>query len=451
MMVTKEFIGDVMVTKNNNELTINYPDGTNEKIPFDDTRYDRYFNVIGSMLGFITKEDNGNMLTLAPYVLLHNHGEYSLLDGMSTAKKVAEKLSNTDAVYTPYYALTDHGMMSGSPSFYAALSKKGKRAITGCEFYLQSALGYNLHLILLAKDETGYRNLCYLMTKAQTNFYRHANITFEMLKEHHEGLICLSACLAGEIAQYILKDDMDSAGEVVEFYQDLFGDDFYLEIQNHGIEDEATVRKGVFELSETYGVKVVATTDSHYINKEDKYAHEILLAIGTKKKMSEEDRFVFDGTGYHILSADEFYDLFEDHPEVISNAFEIAQKCKFSFTKQKIEMPYFEIPEGYSEAEYFDYLTMEGFKKRFEGKPEFTSQEYLDRVKYELDIIHQMGFEGYLLIVQDFINYAKSNGIAVGPGRGSAVGSLVSYCLKITDLDPIPYGLLFERELRMRS
>jgi DNA polymerase-3 subunit alpha len=272
-----------------------------------------------------------------------------------------------------------------------------------------------------------------------------------MLKEHHEGLICLSACLAGELAQYLIHDDMDRAEEFVEIYQDLFGDDFYLEIQNHGLEEEAIVREKVFELAEQYGLKVVATTDSHYINKEDSYAHEILLAIGTKKTMSDENRFVFDGTGYHILNADEFYDLFEDHPETISNAFEIAEKCKFHFKKQIIEMPYFEIPEGFSEAEYFDHLVMEGFKKRFEGTPEYTSQEYIDRVNYELGIIHQMGFEGYLLIVQDFINWAKSNGIAVGPGRGSAVGSLVSYCLSITDLDPIPYGLLFERELRMRS
>ena len=453
MSVTTKYEGFVDVSKNGNMLVVHYPDGTKENIDFNETKYDRFFNKIGTMLGYVKKEDNAYSLMLAPYVMLHNHGESSLLDGMSQPKQIAKKLNGDDEVYTPVFALTDHGLPSGLPAFDAAMNKAGLCPINGVEFYAESMNGTekNHHLILIAKNETGYVNLSHLCTKAQTNFYRHANITYEMLKQHHEGLICLSACLAGELPQYILHNDMDRAEEFIEFYQDLFGDDFYLEIQNHGIEDEAIVRERVFELAEQYGIKVVATTDSHYINKEDSYAHEILLAIGTKKKMSEEDRFVFDGTGYHILNANEFYDLFEDHPETISNAFEIARKCNFHFSKKVIEMPYFEIPEGFTEAEYFDHLVMEGFKKRFEGKPEFTSQEYNDRVKYELGIIHQMGFEGYLLIVQDFINWAKSNGIAVGPGRGSAVGSLVSFCLSITDLDPIPYGLLFERELRMRS
>ena len=451
--IRTNYEGIVKTKKSGNNLIVMFPDGSTETVEFHSRKYNRFFDLIPEILGVVKKTDGEFTLMLAPYVMLHNHGEYSLLDGMSQPKQIAKKLQSDDDIYTPFFALTDHGLPSGLPAFDATLSKNGLCPINGVEFYAESLNGSekNHHLILLAKNAKGYENLSHLCTQAQTNFYRHANITYDMLKERHEGLICLSACLAGELAQYIIKGEMDRAEEFIEFYQELFGDDFYLEIQNHGLADEAVVRNGVFQLAEQYGIKVVATTDSHYINKEDSYAHEILLAIGTKKTMNDEDRFVFDGTGYHILSANEFYDLFADHPETISNAFEIAEKCNFHFKKQVIEMPYFEIPEGFTEAEYFDHLAKEGFKKRFEGTPMLTSPEYIDRLNYELEVIHQMGFEGYLLIVQDFINYAKSNGIAVGPGRGSAVGSLVSYCLNIIDLDPIPYGLLFERELRMRS
>lgn len=447
--VQKEYSGWVDVKRDPNGLRIRYPDGQTERILDYDPIYDRFFDKIPMLMGYVSKYDDGYKMAIAPYAMLHNHGEYSLLDGMSTPKKVVAKLSGDDAVYTPLFALTDHGLPSGLPSFDAKLRGANLCPLSGVEVYSEDMNGNkaNHHLILIAKNETGFINLSHICTKAQNNFYRHANVTLDMLREHHEGLICMSACLAGEVNQYILRDDLDRAGEFIEIYQEIFGEDFYLEVQNHGIEDEDKVREKVFDLAKIYNIKVVATTDSHYINKEDAYAHEILLAIGTKKKMSDPDRMRFDGTGYHILNADEFYDLFDDHPEVISNAFEIVKKCDFKFYKKKIEMPYFEIPEGYTEAEYFDHLTREGFKKRFHGTPMYSSQEYIDRVKYELSIIHQMGFEGYLLIVQDFINWAKRQGIAVGPGRGSAVGSLVCYCLGITDLDPIPYGLLFERFL----
>lgn len=445
----KEFVGLVDVKRCESGLKIRYPDGSIEQIQDYDPVYDRFFEKIPMLLGYISKFDDEYKMAIAPYAMLHNHGECSLLDGMSTPKNIASKLTGSEDVYTPFFALTDHGLPSGLPSFDATLRKSNLYPLNGVEVYSENMNGNkeNHHLILIAKNETGFVNLSRICTKAQNNFYRHANVTLDMLREHHEGLICMTACLAGEINQYILKDDLDRAGEFIEIYQDIFGEDFYLEVQNHNIPDEDKVREKIFDLAKVYNVKVVATTDSHYVNKEDAYAHEILLAIGTKKKMTDEDRMRFDGTGYHILNANEFYDLFEDHPETIYNGFEIVKKCDFKFYKKKIEMPYFEIPDGFTEAEYFDHLTREGFKKRFYGTDLYSSQEYIDRIKYELSIIHQMGFEGYLLIVQDFINYAKQKGIAVGPGRGSAVGSLVCYCLGITDLDPIPYGLLFERFL----
>lgn len=447
--IKTEYTGIVDVEKEQGKLKVLFPDGSYELIDEYDPAYDRFFDVIPNLIGYVSKHDNSCKLMVAPYAMLHNHGEYSLLDGMSTPKKIASKLLGGDSVYTPFFALTDHGLPSGLPSFDAVMSKANLCPISGVEVYTESMDGSakNNHLILIAKNEVGFRNLSHLCTKAQNNFYYHPNVTLDMLREHHEGLICMSACLAGEINRYILAGDMDRAGEFIELYQDIFGDDFYLEVQNHSISDEDIVRNKVFELSNIYNIKVVATTDSHYVNKDDAYAHEVLLAIGTQKTITDPDRMTFDGAGYHILNAYEFYDLFEDHPEVIQNAFEIVKKCNFHFYKKDIEMPHFDIPDGYTEAEYFDHLTRIGYKKRFYGTPMYRSQEYIDRIKYELSIVHQMKFEGYFLIVQDFIEWAKNRGIAVGPGRGSAVGSLVSFCLGITDLDPIPYGLLFERFL----
>lgn len=447
--IQNPFEGYVRVLKEGNELTVKYPDNSTETIEYKSDRYNRYFDKICEMMGIAKKDNDDYFLTLVPYVMLHNHGEHSLLDGLSQPKGIAKKLNSEDAVYTPCFALTDHGLPSGLPAFDSILRKNGLCPINGVEVYADNMEGTdkNFHLILIAKNQTGFINLSHICTEAQSNFYRHANVTLEMLKNHSEGLICLTACIGGELPQYILNNEFEKAEEFIRTYKEIFKDDFYLEIQNHHLTEEAKVRYMIYKLAEKYNVKIVATTDSHYINKSDSYAHEILLAIGTKRTMSDPERFVFEGDGYHILNADEFYDLFEDHPESIYNAFEIVEKCQFHFEKREIEMPYFEIPEGYDEAAYFDYLTKQGFDKRFNGRPEHSSQEYKERLDYELSIIHQMGFEGYLLIVQDFINWAKRNGIAVGPGRGSAVGSLVSYCLAITDLDPIPYGLLFERFL----
>lgn len=420
----------------------------NELFVKNDGYFDRFFKVVPELLGLIRKDDDGYYLMVAPYAMLHNHGECSLLDGMSTPKKIAKKLLGDDEVNTPFFALTDHGLPSGLPAFDKEMKKNNLYPISGIEVYSESLDGEskNRHLVLLAKNEEGYRNISKLCTEAQTNFYRHANVTMESLRKHSGGLVCLSACLAGDLPQLLLNNNRDGAEKFIQTFQEIFGSDFYIEIQNHGIEDENKVRDDLVALAGKYGVGVVATTDSHYVNKEDSYAHEVLLAIGTKKLMSDEDRFRFDGSGYHILNADEFYEAFKKYPAAIKGTLEIVKKCKYTFAQKDIEMPYFEIPEGYTEESYFDKLVADGFKSRFKGTPEYKSNEYAERLKYELSIIHTMGFEGYLLIVQDFINWAKKNNIAVGPGRGSAVGSLICYCLGITDLDPIPYHLLFERE-----
>ena len=426
-----------IITKNNKEIVLE-----------NDGFFDRFFDVIPKLLGLIRKGDDGYFLAVAPYAMLHNHGECSLLDGLSTPKKIAKKLLRDDEVNTPFFALTDHGLPSGLPAFDKELKKNNLYPINGIEVYTDSMDGTkkNRHLVLLAKNETGFKNISKLCTEAQTNFYRHANVTMESLRAHSEGLVCLSACLAGELPQQVLAGNLQEARECIETFREIFGQDFYVEIQNHGIEDENKVRDTLVSLAREYGVGIVGTTDSHYVNKEDAYAHEVLLAIGTKKLMTDEDRFRFDGSGYHILNADEFYKVFRDYPDAISGAFEIVKKCQFTFVQKEIEMPYFEIPDGYTEEAYFDKLVEDGFAARFAGTPELTSPEYAERLRYELSVIHEMGFEGYLLIVQDFINWAKKQDIAVGPGRGSAVGSLICYCLGITDLDPIPYHLLFERE-----
>ena len=457
-LLTKVYTGIVDVRKDNNSLEICYPDGTSENIFFNDKRYDRYFDTIGTLLGYVSNIDGQSMLMIAPYVSLHNHSEYSVLDGLSKASDIAKKLNGDDAVYSPFFALTDHGIPSGLPSFDAKMSKAYLCPINGMEFYAEDFDGaekrasgskpnMNHHLILIAKNDVGYKNLSHLVTDAQHNFYYHANVTVEMLRKHREGLICMSACIGGELPQYLLAGNHEKAEKFIEIYKDIFGDDFYLEVQNHGILDEIKAAQELFKLGEKYGIKVVATSDSHYINAEDSYTHEVLLAIGTKKKMDDPDRMRFDGSGYHVLNADEFYDLYPAHPEVISNAFEIVRKCQYHFKQRKIEMPDFDVPEGYTISTYFDHVAKQGFEERFKGTPQLTSQEYLDRLEYELSIIHQMEFEGYFLIVQDFIREARRRGVAVGPGRGSAVGSLVAYCLTITNLDPIPYGLLFERFL----
>jgi len=392
--------------------------------------------------------------------LLHLHTGYSLLDGAIKIKDLANKLSTgknivieengmvlTILQYPKYCAITDHGNLFGGYAFSTSLEEKGLIPIIGCEVYLESISGKKEgnHLVLLCKNEIGYYNLCLLISEAETNFYNKPHVSWDMLSKHSEGLVCLSACLGGEIPQKILKGDFDGAIEVAENFIDIFGKDFYIEIQNHKFADEDKVRPDLVKIARELEIKMVGTSDAHYLNESSRRAHEVLLCIGTGSTMANPNHFKFSGEGYHVLSNEEMVDTFDMLGEAIYTQAEIVEKCQFRFKKKEIVMPHFPTGE-LSIPETFVIDCWNGFNKRFKNS-KIDMDVYKKRLEYEILIIKQMKFEAYFLIVADFIKYARDNGIAVGPGRGSAVGSLVSYSLYITNLDPIPYGLLFERFL----
>lgn len=397
-----------------------------------------------SVKGVVIEENNkGHKVKVITFADLHRHSGYSLLDGASKVEDMAE--------LTEYVgAITDHGGMFGFLKYYKAMKKLNKQPIIGFEAYVETVQGEkkSRHLVLLAKNEKGYKNLVKLTSQSYHNFYRKPHVSLDMLKKHKEGLIVLSACLGGEIPQLLINNKYDEAKKVANIYKDIFKDDFYLEIQRHNIgQDEDIANKGLIELSKDTGIKLVATTDSHYSKKEDKKSHDVLLALQTKETLSSPTRMTFEGDGYHIHSPEEMAVKFSDLIEAVDNTLEIAEKCsKFELDLKSIYMPKFEVPSGYTEETYFEYLVLEGFKERFQ-KGSVDEKLYLERINREIGVINGMGYASYFLIVWDFIKYAKDNGIMVGPGRGSAAGSLVSYCLHITDLDPIPYDLLFERFL----
>lgn len=375
---------------------------------------------------------------------LHMHSGYSLLDGLSKVKKIVEKVDYAAA-------LTDHGVMYGMVDYYQQMTDAGKMPIIGFEAYVTNKDGEltRNHLILLAKNQVGYKNLIKLTSDAYETFYKKPHVTYEQLRKHSNGLIALSGCLAGEIPRALKVKDYNRAKEVAIEFRDIFKDDFYLEIQRHDLVEEEIVNPGLIQLSKELGIKLVATTDSHYINKEDAYAHEVLCCIQTGKTMYDADRFKMEGTGYHIHTPEELEYKFQDIIEAVDNTLEILEKCKdFKMEFGNISMPKYDVPEGFESLdEYLKHLVREGFKERFYGTDKYKDPVYLQRIQYELDVILSMGFSGYFVIVWDFIKFARDNNIAVGPGRGSAVGCLVAYCLKITDLDPIKYNLFFERFL----
>lgn len=409
----------------------------------------RSFEILPRKKGMIVidREKNGSIKTIKLGILrfidIHRHSEYSLLDG---AIGIEDLVDHSDLIS----GISDHGVLFGALQFSLKAKAANKKAIIGFEGYLETIDGKKEgnHILLLIKNKKGYENACKLISLAEENFYRKPHISYDMLEKYHEGLICCSACLGGEIPTLLAEGDYDKALQVAETLQDIFGDDFYLEIQRHEIPDEKLVNTAILEIAEETGIKVVATSDSHYVHKEDAFAHEVLLLIGTKSKITDEKRFRFEGVNYHLLSPSEFEEMFADVPQAIENLYEIAEKCNFEFDLEHRYLPVFPVPAPYKSAnEYFKHLCWEGFKNRFEGTPKFTSKEYHERLEFEISTIEKMQFEGYFLIVWDFIKFAKDNGIMVGPGRGSVVGSLVAYCLGITDLDPIPYELLFERFL----
>ena len=385
------------------------------------------------------------------FVHLHVHSEFSLLDGACRTDRLAARVKELGQSAV---AVTDHGVMYGAVAFYKACRDAGVKPIIGCEVYVapRSRLDREhgrdneySHLILLCKNETGYRNLCYLVSSAFTEgFYIKPRIDWPLLHEHAEGLVCLSGCLAGEIPQRLIHNDY--AGEKAKALElrELFGaDSFYLEIQNHGIADEARAAQGLTRLSKETGIPLALTNDAHYIGKEDAYYQDVLMCIQTGKTVDEPNRMRFETEEFYLKSEQEMRALFPELPEAADNTAKIADMCSFDFEFGNYKLPKFKLPEGETDSwAYLQKLCERGFAERFMGRPEIHKQ-----LEYELDMIHRMGFVDYFLIVSDFIGYAKRNGIPVGPGRGSAAGSVVSYCLHITDVDPIKYCVLFERFL----
>ena len=385
------------------------------------------------------------------FVHLHVHTEYSLLDGACRIDKIAQRAKELGQTAL---AVTDHGVMYGAVAFYKACKEAGIKPIIGCEVYVapramtDKAHGTDndySHLILLCRNEQGYRNLCRLVSAGFTEgFYMKPRIDWALLHKHAEGLICLSGCLAGEIPQRLIRGDYDGAKARAVELAELFGEDgFYLEIQNHGIPDEARAAEGLIRLHRDTGIPLVVTNDAHYIEKKDAYYQDVLMCIQMGKTVDDPNRMRFESQELYLKSEDEMRALFPDWQEAADNTVKIAEMCSFDFTFGHYFLPRFKLPEG--EHDSYDYLVKlceKGFAERYPNSPEVHAQ-----LEYELSMINKMGFVDYFLIVSDFIGYAKRNGIPVGPGRGSAAGSVVSYCLHITDVDPIKYSLFFERFL----
>ena len=386
------------------------------------------------------------------FVHLHVHSEFSLLDGANRIKDlpVRAKELGMDAM-----AITDHGVMFGAIDFYKACKANGIKPIIGCEVYVAPRKmadrdpsidnRYN-HLILLAKDNNGYKNLAKLVSLGFTDgFYYKPRIDKEVLEKYHEGLICSSACLAGEVASEIVKGDMEAAKKSALWFKSIFGEDYYLEIQNNGIKEQVLVNQKLIQLSKELDIPLLATNDSHYLKKEDAYNHEVLLCIQTGKRMSDEDRMRFETDELYIKSPEEMMDYFKAVPDAIENTVKVAEKCNVEFEFGHTILPNYDVPEEF--ATHYDYLkklTDDGIRNRYGENP---SKDIIERKEYELGVIKKMGYVDYFLIVWDYVHYAKSHGIPVGPGRGSGAGSIVAYAIEITDIDPIKYGLIFERFL----
>lgn len=393
---------------------------------------------VGRAYGIVKDSETINICC---FCQLHTHSEYSILDGLSSIKEIAKKSSGVTAV-------TDHGNIYSLLKWQKAMKSERKKAIFGSEVYVESFLTgekKGQHLILLAKDEIGKKNLFILSSNSYYNFYRKPHVSISDLKNYHEGLICTSACIGGEIASTILKD-YEAAKKVASEYKAIFNDDYYLEIQRHGLANEEQINSLILKLANELNIKVVCANDSHYLNKEDQSAHEILLCINQEKTL-KEDHFSFSGDGYYYKTDSEMIQDFWDIPEAIANTFDIADKCSLEIETGTYHMPKYPLPEGVSDDSYFCELVDNGFKKRFKGTFYYDNPEYKSRLEYEKNVIISMGFSSYFLIVWDYVIWAKNHGILVGPGRGSAGGSLVAYCMFITDLNPIEYGLLFERFL----
>ncbi len=387
------------------------------------------------------------------FIHLHLHSSYSLLDGACKIGKLTERVKELGM---PAVALTDHGNMYGTIDFYRQALKAGVKPILGCEIYMAEKDRHsrqerrNYHLVLLAENFTGYQNLCYLVSMANLEgFYRKPRIDKALLRERHEGLIGLSACLSGEIPVAIMENRLEGAEELAREYAEIFGpENFYLEIQMNGIPIQSKVNEQLVKLSKKLDLPLIATNDVHYLMPNDYDYHDSLLCIGHGKLKQDPGRLRYDTDSLYLRSPEDMRELFADYPEAVENTLKIAQRCQVELELDNPKLPLFEVPEGHDQDSYFELRTREGYEERLAKTTYPIDREKYDaRLDYEIGIIKKMKFSGYFLIVADFINYAKSQGIPVGPGRGSGVGSLVAYSLKITDLDPLPYKLIFERFL----
>ncbi|MDD6234761.1 MAG: DNA polymerase III subunit alpha [Lachnospiraceae bacterium] len=383
---------------------------------------------------------------------LHVHTEYSLLDGSS---KIGEITARAKELGMDSIAITDHGVMYGVIDFYRAAKNVGIKPILGCEVYVAPGSRFDkeagmsedryYHLVLLAENNTGYANLMKIVSKGFVDgFYYKPRVDYEVLTEYHEGIICLSACLAGEVQKYLQRGLYEEACKSALHYQDIFGKgNFFLELQDHGIPEQGFVNQQLLRMSKELGIELVATNDIHYTYADDAAAHDVLLCIQTGKKVSDTDRMRYEGGQYYCKSEEEMRALFPYAPQALDNTHKIAERCNVEIEFGVTKLPHYEVPEGYDSWTYLNHLCDEGLVKRYADR----ADELRERLDYELGVIKKMGYVDYFLIVWDFINYAKKNGIAVGPGRGSAAGAIVSYVLEITDIDPIRYNLLFERFL----
>ena len=383
---------------------------------------------------------------------LHVHTEFSLLDG---ACRLDDLVSRAKALGMQSLAITDHGNMYGAVDFYKACKRQGVRPIIGCEVYVAPRTRYDRervqdkaynHLILLCENEVGYKNLIAMVSKGYTEgFYFKPRIDRDLLQKHHQGLTCLSACLAGEIPQALLERDYDKAKETALWYSDLFGSEhYYLELQDHGIPEQQTVNAGLLRLSRETGIPLVATNDVHYVRREDAKIQQVLICIATNHVLGEDTGLEFHSDQFYLKSEAEMAETFAAVPQALENTEKIARRCNFDFEFGNTKLPYYETPGGMDHYAYFQKLCREGMVRRYGQHP---PKAYAERLEYELNTIQKMGYTDYYLIVVDFVQYAKDQGIPVGPGRGSGAGSIAAYCIGITDIDPMKYDLLFERFL----
>ena len=405
------------------------------------------------------------------FVHLHVHTEYSLLDGSG---KISKLIKRAKELEMKSIAITDHGTMYGAVDFYKEAIDNGIKPIIGCEIYVAEKSMHikdlqnnneTYHLVLLVKNQKGYENLMKIVSEASINgFYYKPRVDYEFIKDHCEGLIASSACLGGQVSKNLLRGNKEKAKETALKYKEIFKDDFYLELQYHGVPEQLKVNEMLVELSKECDIPLICTNDTHYIKKEDYKSHDVLLCIQTGKTVDEENRMRYPSDQFYLKSASEMEEIFSYVPEALDNTVKIADKCNFDYKFHESKLPKFPLPEGVDAFEYLKKTCYIGLMERYSVFSELDSEyselkiqklcdsneeakELCERLDYELGIIKQMGYVDYFLIVWDFIKYAIDNGIPTGPGRGSAAGSIVAYTLGITKIDPIKYSLIFERFL----